>query len=119
HRHRAGRREAHGGSGPEAPVRPGADAGGRSGSRRPDGDPGGLLVIDVDEIDTRVPHGAGRASGLRPILTLAGVEGRRLARHPAIVVIVALAVGQGAQMTMRSGPGAEGDAAWLRQVVAG
>ncbi len=73
-------------------------------------------MIDVDEVDGRVTNGAGRPSGVRPILTLAAVEGRRLVRHPAIVVLVALAVGQSAQTVMRSGPGAERNAGWLLEV---
>jgi hypothetical protein len=73
-------------------------------------------VIATEKIDPRINEGAGRRSPARPLLTLAAVEGRRLVRHPALVVIVGLAMGQGVQFVLRAGPDSERNVGWLLQV---
>jgi hypothetical protein len=59
-----------------------------------------------------------RPTTARAVMTLARVEGRRLIRHPAIVVTVALAVVQTAPFLLSADPSSEHNVGWLLQVSA-
>jgi hypothetical protein len=75
-------------------------------------------MIATSDLHTGVGDVSAHPRQARAVLTLARVEGRRLARHPAVICMIALAVVQTAPFLLSRDATSEHNVGWLLQVSA-
>src|SRR5207249_3464260 len=86
--------------------------------RRRHAGPGGIVMIATGDLHARLDEVAAPPAPARTLVALARVEGRRLIRHPAVIVPIALAISWNVPFLLSPDATREHDVGWLLQVSA-